>query len=219
MARVVQRPAVACDVEGARWLPSEQATDHGLDVFFGEGLLQRHREALFDLRGLQDLLWFFERLEEVLAEDDELGFVLEGHVGLFGFLVDALEFLEGEVFALFEGAVDFAGERGVPQDACVGLLELFFEARDDVVDLLLVGDGVAVVRFGVGVLELERELAAGRTLAGRVQAVLLGLELFLAVGLSADLRVLVEALRESCEPRTASASSARSCSAARPRLL
>lgn len=78
------------------------------------------------------------------------------------------------------------------------------------VDLLFVGDGVAVVRLGVGVLEVERELAAGGTLAGRVEAVLFGLELFLAVRLSADLGVLVEALRQPRVPRTASASSARS---------
>ena len=79
------------------------------------------------------------------------------------------------------------------------------------VDLLLVGDRVAVVRLGVRVLELQRELAARRTLARRVDAVFLGFELFLAVRLSADLGVLVEALRQPRVPRTASASSARSC--------
>ena len=109
MPPVVQRPAVARDVEGARGRPAEQLADDGLDVFLGEGLLEGVREALFDLGGLQDLLLLFERVEEVLAEDDELGLVLERDVGLFGLLVVALQVLEGEVFALFEGAVDLAG--------------------------------------------------------------------------------------------------------------
>lgn len=109
MPPVLQRTPLARDVERPRRLPLQQLLDHRLDVFLRERLPQWHRQPLLDLRGFQHLLGLLQRLEEVLAEDDELGLVLERDVGLFGLLVVALEFLEGEVFTLFEGAVYFAG--------------------------------------------------------------------------------------------------------------